>query len=168
MRSQVILFTTRTFNAFLGMLAKDAELYFQLNEKPPYKDILHTLCGENAMALWTRSDNDTHPILPYSYLYRAAKVWYGIEEEEANLQLPLAGHLVGELIDVAKLKKLDIVTAPTLTQAKCQARDNSWRVRTTFVEPLDDDEPIVLTNEVDEDDATTSTIMVDDIDDVDG
>ncbi|MCD7465877.1 hypothetical protein HAX54_002069, partial [Datura stramonium] len=54
-RGQVGHFTVRAFNVYLSMLEVDQEMYFVLLEKPPYRDIHHTLCGENLASRWARS-----------------------------------------------------------------------------------------------------------------
>ncbi|MCE3049960.1 hypothetical protein HAX54_046214 [Datura stramonium] len=70
---------------------------------------------------------------------------HDIEEEEADLRLTLARHLVDKMIDL---------------------------MGPAFSEPLDDDEPILLADEVDEgydaDVATTTMMMLDDANEVDG
>ncbi|MCD7449884.1 hypothetical protein HAX54_002042, partial [Datura stramonium] len=58
----------RSFNEFLGIPVEDPKMYFQFLEKPPYRDIRHTLCGEHSIARWTRSETGVHSILPFSYL----------------------------------------------------------------------------------------------------
>ncbi|MCE3050338.1 hypothetical protein HAX54_047004, partial [Datura stramonium] len=58
----------RSFNAFLCMPVMDLSIYFQLLEKPPYRDIFHTLCGEHSFSLWARDHNGTYSALLFSYL----------------------------------------------------------------------------------------------------
>lgn len=48
-----------------------------------------------------------------------------IKEEEADLHLPLAGHLAGKMIDITKVKETITSTSPLLTIANHQARDDS-------------------------------------------
>ncbi|MCD9642747.1 hypothetical protein HAX54_029690, partial [Datura stramonium] len=43
-----------SFNAFLGTLVVDPEMYFMILAKPPYHDILHTLSGEHSAEQWAR------------------------------------------------------------------------------------------------------------------
>ncbi|MCD9644495.1 hypothetical protein HAX54_032720, partial [Datura stramonium] len=43
-RGQVVQFTYKRFNAFLGKPVVDHSEYFVLLERPPYHDIHHTLC----------------------------------------------------------------------------------------------------------------------------
>ncbi|MCD7466512.1 hypothetical protein HAX54_003303 [Datura stramonium] len=107
---------------------------------------------------------------------------HSIEEEEANIRLPLEGHLARKLIDVTKVKELSIVSKPTVTEEMTALEE--WylltksvmlmcKVGSTFAEPLDHDEPIALTDAVDDDDeeeeedATTRKMIVDDIEDAD-
>ncbi|MCD9639978.1 hypothetical protein HAX54_024989, partial [Datura stramonium] len=45
-QDQVVRFTTRSYNVFLGTPVVDLEMYFLFLEKSPYRDIFHTLCGE--------------------------------------------------------------------------------------------------------------------------
>ncbi|MCD9638943.1 hypothetical protein HAX54_023166, partial [Datura stramonium] len=84
-----------------------------------------------------------------------------------------ATHGSSTRVDV-KGQEMKTITETPLTQAKHQDRDDRWRVSTfgmfdlqlwiggpTFTEPFYDDEPTVLTNEVDdEDDIIKSTVMV--------
>ncbi|MCD7467713.1 hypothetical protein HAX54_005313 [Datura stramonium] len=51
---QVAWFTIRSFNPFLGTSVVDIEMYFMILEKPPYRDIRHTLHGEHSDARWAR------------------------------------------------------------------------------------------------------------------
>ncbi|MCD7453237.1 hypothetical protein HAX54_020180, partial [Datura stramonium] len=46
---QVVCFTARAFNAFLGTLVMDPEIYLLFLEKPPYRDICHILCREHSV-----------------------------------------------------------------------------------------------------------------------
>ncbi|MCE3049460.1 hypothetical protein HAX54_044848 [Datura stramonium] len=41
---------TKSFNAFLGTPVVDPEMYFMFLEKPPYRDIFNTLCGDHSAA----------------------------------------------------------------------------------------------------------------------
>ncbi|MCD9639435.1 hypothetical protein HAX54_023986, partial [Datura stramonium] len=49
---QVVNFTIKTFNDFLGTPVVDRSMDFILLEKPPYCDILYTLRGEHSSARW--------------------------------------------------------------------------------------------------------------------
>ncbi|MCD9641854.1 hypothetical protein HAX54_028311 [Datura stramonium] len=51
-RGQVVHFTARSFNAFLGTPLVDLEMYFLLLGKLPYNDIHHTFCKEHSAARW--------------------------------------------------------------------------------------------------------------------
>lgn len=51
-RGQVVNFIARAFNAFLERSVVDPSMYFILLEKPPYRDIFHTLYGEHSSACW--------------------------------------------------------------------------------------------------------------------
>ncbi|MCD7464279.1 hypothetical protein HAX54_052397, partial [Datura stramonium] len=138
-QGHVVHFTTRYFNAFLGTLVVDPEMFLML-EKTPYRDIHHTLCREHSSAQWARSENDTHSTLSFSYLTKEARVWVKlvcvvllpgkhtteitsekfprelvIEEQEANLHLPLTGNLARKMINVTKVKEPTTSSAPFLT-----------------------------------------------------
>ncbi|MCD7451460.1 hypothetical protein HAX54_012129, partial [Datura stramonium] len=43
-----------SFNAFHGIPVVDPEMYFLMLEKPPYRDIHHTLYGEHSASRWAR------------------------------------------------------------------------------------------------------------------
>lgn len=75
LRGQVVRFSFKSFNAFLGTLVVDPSEYFILLEKPPYRHILHTLCGEHSSTHWARDHKGTHSTLLFSYLNKEAKVW---------------------------------------------------------------------------------------------
>ncbi|MCD7448442.1 hypothetical protein HAX54_042239, partial [Datura stramonium] len=87
-RGQVVQFTSRSLNAFPGMPVVDPEMYFMMLEKPPYHEIYHNLCGEHSASQWARGTHTTEITLESVFLREV-----GIEEEEGNLHLPLAGHL---------------------------------------------------------------------------
>ncbi|MCD9638057.1 hypothetical protein HAX54_021760, partial [Datura stramonium] len=69
----VVRFTAMSFNAFLGKLVVDLEMYFLLLEKRPYNEICHIFCGEHSAAHCTRSENGTHLTLSFSYLTKKAR-----------------------------------------------------------------------------------------------
>ncbi|MCD9641703.1 hypothetical protein HAX54_028091, partial [Datura stramonium] len=48
----VVQFKAKRFNAFLETPTIYPSVYFILLEKPPYRDICHTLCGEHSSARW--------------------------------------------------------------------------------------------------------------------
>ncbi|MCD9639526.1 hypothetical protein HAX54_024109, partial [Datura stramonium] len=52
---------------------------------------------------------------------------HGIEEEEANLWIPLEGHLARKLIDVTKDKEPSRIFGRALIQAECKTQDDSWK-----------------------------------------
>ncbi|MCE0481828.1 hypothetical protein HAX54_039911 [Datura stramonium] len=97
---------------------------------------------------------------------------HGIEEEEADLRLPLVGDLARKLIDVTKVKEPSIVSRLALTQAEQSVMLICNKVGLAIFEPLDDDEPKVLVNTVNDEeeekeDAIMGAMMVDDTKDAD-
>ncbi|MCD7462489.1 hypothetical protein HAX54_048644, partial [Datura stramonium] len=55
-RGQVVSFTARSFNAFLGTLVVDPKMYFLLLEKDPYHDIRYILCEDHSASRWDRCE----------------------------------------------------------------------------------------------------------------
>ncbi|MCE2055153.1 hypothetical protein HAX54_042069, partial [Datura stramonium] len=72
-RGQVVRFTAKRFNAFLEKPSVDPLEYFILLVKPPYRDICHTLCGEQSYNCCAKDHNGTHSTLAFAYLNREAK-----------------------------------------------------------------------------------------------
>lgn len=51
----------------------------ELNIRPPYRAIRHTLCGPQSMVQWTKySVKQYHQYLPYAHLLREARIWLKI------------------------------------------------------------------------------------------
>ncbi|MCD7471835.1 hypothetical protein HAX54_012564 [Datura stramonium] len=73
-RGQVVWFIAKKFISFLVTPAVGPSKYFIFLEKPPYRDIHHTLCSEHSSARWARDHNGTHSTLMFAYLNREAKV----------------------------------------------------------------------------------------------
>ncbi|MCD9639028.1 hypothetical protein HAX54_023273, partial [Datura stramonium] len=91
------------------------------------------ICGE--MVRFTTKTFDaflhTRAVDPFDHFFILEKPPYydihhtfcGIEEEELDLRLHLAGRLAGKIMDVTKVKEPSCSTAPSLSIADHQARE---------------------------------------------
>uniref|UniRef100_M1DXM9 Putative plant transposon protein domain-containing protein n=1 Tax=Solanum tuberosum TaxID=4113 RepID=M1DXM9_SOLTU len=144
-RGKDVKFSARILNELLGTLNCDADDFNRLKEKPPYRDIQHTLCGVELTARWTRS-NDTgrHSTLHFANFNLIARVWLkivcsvllpakhlteGIEEEACDLTIAFHPDLTGKLVDVTRTKALDTSHGHVLSSQERQARDDSVMTR---------------------------------------
>lgn len=78
-RGKRVRVSTRAWNRFLGTPNCPNAEHLTMIEHPPYRDIRHTLCGENSTVRWNRSrETGQHATLPYSHLNLEARVWLKI------------------------------------------------------------------------------------------
>uniref|UniRef100_M1DRW3 Uncharacterized protein n=1 Tax=Solanum tuberosum TaxID=4113 RepID=M1DRW3_SOLTU len=86
-------------------------MFQDMKERPPYRDIHHTLCGVNSTArsLLTR----------YLHTLEIEKVVHDVCPYRAF-------HLVCHLVDVTKIKAKVASHGPMLPTTDMQARDDSW------------------------------------------
>uniref|UniRef100_M1DTF3 Putative plant transposon protein domain-containing protein n=1 Tax=Solanum tuberosum TaxID=4113 RepID=M1DTF3_SOLTU len=140
-RGKDVKFNAATLNEFLGTPNCDSDVFNTLKDKPPYRDIRHTLCGVESMARWERSkDTGRHKTLHFANFNQVARVWLkivcsvllptkhlteGIEEEVVDLTIAFHPDLRGKLVDVTRTKALDTSHGPVLSAQERQARDDS-------------------------------------------
>uniref|UniRef100_M1DYX5 Putative plant transposon protein domain-containing protein n=1 Tax=Solanum tuberosum TaxID=4113 RepID=M1DYX5_SOLTU len=75
-RGRDVKFSARLLNELLGTPNCDADDFNRLKEKPPYRDIRHTLCGIESTCRWGRSkDIGRHSNLHFANFNLVARVW---------------------------------------------------------------------------------------------
>ncbi|MCD7458389.1 hypothetical protein HAX54_038077 [Datura stramonium] len=78
-RGQIINFAPTILNKILDTPNVDPQPLVDIVKKPPYRDIIHTLCGPNSVARWIRHQQyGYHVSFPYAHLSREACVWLKI------------------------------------------------------------------------------------------
>ncbi|KAG5590931.1 hypothetical protein H5410_041445 [Solanum commersonii] len=90
----------------------DHNEYQEMKERPPYRDIRHTLCGANLTARGHKVKGSASLVTherATNYCGRESSSTYDeIEEEVHDLCVPRAPHLVCHLVDATKTKAQDI------------------------------------------------------------
>ncbi|KAH0675425.1 hypothetical protein KY285_023226 [Solanum tuberosum] len=130
----------------------DPDEFNNLKDKPPYRDIRHTLCVVDSIARWERSkDTGRHNTLHFANFNQVARVWLeieqfeveillrglithflraeGIEEETVDMTVAYHPDLTGKLVDVTRTKALDTSHGTVLSAPERQARDDSVMAR---------------------------------------
>ncbi|KAH0761708.1 hypothetical protein KY290_017781 [Solanum tuberosum] len=75
-RGKDVKFNGTILNEFLGTPIFYSNDFNTLKDKPPYRDIRHTLSGVESMARWERSkDIGRHNTLHFAYFNQVARVW---------------------------------------------------------------------------------------------
>ncbi|KAH0645580.1 hypothetical protein KY284_033464 [Solanum tuberosum] len=105
-RGKDVRFSARILNELLGTPNCDPDEFNGLKDKPPYRDIRHTLCGVESTA-------------------RCG----GIEEEAVDISVVYHPDLTGKLVDVTPTKALDPSHGPVLSAQERQARDDNVMAR---------------------------------------
>ncbi|KAG5576880.1 hypothetical protein H5410_057014 [Solanum commersonii] len=78
-RGKDVKFSTQILNELLGTPNCDPDEFNNLKDKPPYRDIRHTLCGVDSTARWERSkDTGRHNTLYFANFNQVARVWLKI------------------------------------------------------------------------------------------
>ncbi|KAH0758007.1 hypothetical protein KY290_021500 [Solanum tuberosum] len=78
-RGKDVKFFARILNELLGTPNSDPDEFNSLKDKPPYRDIRHTLCGVDSTARWEQSkDTGRHNTLHFANFNQVAKVWLKI------------------------------------------------------------------------------------------
>ncbi|KAG5572939.1 hypothetical protein H5410_062705 [Solanum commersonii] len=78
-RGKDVKFSARILNELLGSPNCDHDEFNCLKDKPPYRDIRHTLCGVDSNARWERSkDTGRHNTLHFANFNQVAWVWLKI------------------------------------------------------------------------------------------
>ncbi|KAG5600906.1 hypothetical protein H5410_032276 [Solanum commersonii] len=78
-RGKDVKFNATILNEFLGTPNCDSDACITLNNKPPYRDIRHTLCGVESTARWEHSkDMGRHNTLYYANFNQVTRVWLKI------------------------------------------------------------------------------------------
>ncbi|KAH0661654.1 hypothetical protein KY284_026585 [Solanum tuberosum] len=129
-RSKDVKFNATILNEFLGTSNCDSDDFNTLKDKPPYRDIQHTLCGVESTARWERSkDIGRHNTLHFSNFNQIARVWLKIV---CSVLLPLK-HLTEVTRDRVVLvymlmKGMPINVGAILRQNMMKFRNNMrWR-----------------------------------------
>ncbi|KAH0652424.1 hypothetical protein KY289_030102 [Solanum tuberosum] len=74
-----VRFSVDALNEFLGTPNCDTADLLAMIERPPYRDIRHTLCGANFVARWDRVRNTgRHLTLHYGHFNLEARIWLKI------------------------------------------------------------------------------------------
>ncbi|KAG5610197.1 hypothetical protein H5410_021478 [Solanum commersonii] len=110
-------------------------------DKPPYRNIRHTLCEVESTARLERSkDTGRHNTLYFANFNQVARVWLkivcsvllsakhlteGIEEEAVDLTIAFHPDLTAKLVDLTRTKALDTSHGPVLSAQERQACDDS-------------------------------------------
>ncbi|KAG5620057.1 hypothetical protein H5410_005275 [Solanum commersonii] len=134
-RGKDLKFNAMILHEFLGTPNCDSDDFNALKDKPPYRDIQHTLCGVESTARWERSkDTGRHNTLYFANFNQVARVWSlitrflrarGIEEEVMDLTIAFHPNLMGKLVDVTQTKALDTSYGPVLSAQERQTRADS-------------------------------------------
>ncbi|KAH0657508.1 hypothetical protein KY289_026256 [Solanum tuberosum] len=78
-RGEDVKFFARILNELLSTPNCDPNEFNNLKDKPPYRDIRHTLCGVDSTAWWDRSkDTGRHNTLHFANFNQVARVWLKI------------------------------------------------------------------------------------------
>ncbi|KAH0761116.1 hypothetical protein KY290_017189 [Solanum tuberosum] len=78
-RGKDVRFSARILNELLGTPNCDPDEFNGLKDKPPYRDIRHTLCGVDSTARWEWSkDTGRHNTLHFANFNQVARVWLKI------------------------------------------------------------------------------------------
>ncbi|KAH0669888.1 hypothetical protein KY285_024024 [Solanum tuberosum] len=78
-RGKDVGFYAQILNELLGTPNCDPDEFNGLKDKPPYRDIRHTLCGVDSTARWERSkDTERHNTLHFANFNQVARVWLKI------------------------------------------------------------------------------------------
>ncbi|KAH0709064.1 hypothetical protein KY284_010491 [Solanum tuberosum] len=78
-RDSWVRFSVEALNEFLGTPNCDNADFLAMTERPPYRDIRHTLCGVNYVARWDRvRDTGRHLTLHYGHFNLEARIWLKI------------------------------------------------------------------------------------------
>ncbi|KAH0688947.1 hypothetical protein KY289_016305 [Solanum tuberosum] len=78
-RGEDVKFSAQILNELLGTPNCDPDEFNSLKDKPPYRDIRHTLCGVDSTARWERSkDTGRHNTLYFANFNQVARVWLKI------------------------------------------------------------------------------------------
>ncbi|KAH0655820.1 hypothetical protein KY285_030702 [Solanum tuberosum] len=73
------IFMDQALNEILGTPNCDNADFLAMIERPPYRDIRHTLCGVNSIAQWDRvRDTGYHLTLHYGHFNLEAHIWLKI------------------------------------------------------------------------------------------
>uniref|UniRef100_M1DYQ5 Putative plant transposon protein domain-containing protein n=1 Tax=Solanum tuberosum TaxID=4113 RepID=M1DYQ5_SOLTU len=79
LRGKDVKFSARIMNELLGTPNCDPDMFNDLNDQPPYRDIRHTLCGVDSNARWEQSkENGRHNTLHFASFNQVARVWLKI------------------------------------------------------------------------------------------
>ncbi|KAG5577046.1 hypothetical protein H5410_057180 [Solanum commersonii] len=129
-RRKDVKFSARILNELLGTPNFDPDEFNSLKDKPPYRDIQHTLCGVDSTARWDRSkDTGRHNTLHFANFNQVARVWLKI----VCSVLLLAKHLTDVTRDRVVLvymlmKGMPINVGAILRQNMMKFRNNlRWR-----------------------------------------
>uniref|UniRef100_M1D8Y2 Putative plant transposon protein domain-containing protein n=1 Tax=Solanum tuberosum TaxID=4113 RepID=M1D8Y2_SOLTU len=129
-RGKDVKFSARNLNELLGTPNCDPDEFNNMKDKPPYRDIRHTLCGVDSAARWERSkDTRRHNTLHFANLNQVARVWLKIV---CSVLLP-AKHLTDVTRDRVVLvymlmKGMSINVGTILSQNMMKFRNNlRWR-----------------------------------------
>ncbi|KAG5605739.1 hypothetical protein H5410_027231 [Solanum commersonii] len=138
-RGRDVKFTARILNEFLGTPNCDNDDFNRLKDKPPYRDIRHTLCGvESTASVLLPAKHVTEVmrdrvVLVYM-LMKGLSINVGailrqnmMKFRKEVLDLTVAFHLdlIGKIVDVTRTKALDTSHGLVLSAQERQARDNS-------------------------------------------
>ncbi|KAH0679319.1 hypothetical protein KY284_020404 [Solanum tuberosum] len=78
-RGEDVKFSAHILNELLGTPNCDPDVFNDLKDKPPYRDIRHTLCGVDSNARWELSkDTGRHNTLHFASFNQVARVWLKI------------------------------------------------------------------------------------------
>ncbi|KAH0708909.1 hypothetical protein KY290_010426 [Solanum tuberosum] len=78
-RGKDVKFNATILNEFLGTPNCDSDYFNTLKDKPPYRDIRHTLCGVESTARWESSkDIGRHYTFHFANFNKVARVWLKI------------------------------------------------------------------------------------------
>ncbi|KAG5572506.1 hypothetical protein H5410_062272 [Solanum commersonii] len=171
-RGKDVKFSAQILNELLGTPNCDPDEFNTLKDKPPYRDIRHTLCGVDSPVRWEMSkDTGRHNTFHFANFNPVARVWLKI----VCSVLLLAKHLTEVTRDSVVLvymlmKGMHVNVGAILRQNMMKFRNNlRWRffygrlitfvLRSgpSFLEPLGDDEPTAdeaMDNEKEAADAT--------------
>ncbi|KAH0669773.1 hypothetical protein KY285_023928 [Solanum tuberosum] len=129
-RGKDVKFSTRILNEFLETPNCDPDEFNNLKDKPPYRDIRHTLCVVDSTARWERSkDTGRHNTIHFANFNQVARVWLKIV---CSVLLP-AKHLIEVTRDRVVLvymlmKGIPINIGAILRQNMMKFRNNlRWR-----------------------------------------
>uniref|UniRef100_M1C437 Uncharacterized protein n=1 Tax=Solanum tuberosum TaxID=4113 RepID=M1C437_SOLTU len=157
MRGRDVKLSARILNELLGTPNCDPDEFNNLKDKPPYRDIRHTLCEVDSTARWERSKdtgrhNTLHLEMPinvgvilrqnmmkfrnnlrWRFCYGGLITHFlraeGIEEQAVDMTVAYHPDLTGRLVDVTRSKKLDTSHEHVLSAQERQARDDSVMAR---------------------------------------